>query len=380
MHARVSFFLISILALLGAASAQTEVGGRQVKVFYEQGRIAGWPAASGMWQWDNELLVGFSLAYLDLARPGQSAKDESRLMVPAFARSLDGGETWCAEYPHDKGDFLVELEGPGAEEFKRAEISKIEPCPGGIDFTHPDFAMTMRYTNHDSGKAFIYYSYDRGRDWMGPFLMPDFGTPGISPRTDYLIDGKNECTAVITASKKDGKEGRPLCIRTHDGAKTWELVSWIGPEPLGYAIMPSTVRLSDSALFTTIRCLEGERRWISAYTSEDNGKTWENRGIPVPDTGAGNPPSLTKLQDGRLCLIYGLRAEPFDIRAKLSADNGKTWGNDLVLRTGAAGKDLGYPRSVVRPDGKVVAVYYLRDAAVGDEKFVEATIWDPAKF
>jgi hypothetical protein len=379
MQARVMIVLIGILVFAWQAQSQEDAGGEQVRVFYERGRIAGWPAAQGLWCWGNEILVGFSLGYLDPARPGQSEQDPNRLLVPAFARSLDGGETWAAEFPHEKGDFLVEQEGPGAAEVIESELRKIGPCPGGLDFTHPDFALAFRYTQHSSGLGFLYYSYSRGRDWEGPFLMPDFGTPGISPRVDYLVDGKHECTALITASKADGKEGRPLCIRTRDGAKTWELVGWVGPEPAGYAIMPSTVRISDNELFTAIRCLEGEKRWISAYASHDNGRTWEDRGKPVADTGAGNPPSLIQLRDGRLCLTYGYRGAPFEIRAKISADGGRTWGEDLILRTGAAGKDLGYPRSVQRPDGKVVAIYYLRDATVGDEKVVEATIWDPVK-
>ncbi|MHC4680933.1 MAG: hypothetical protein ACYTEK_19805, partial [Planctomycetota bacterium] len=37
---------------------------RHLKVFYEAGRFTGWPANNGIWQWGNEILVGFSLGYL----------------------------------------------------------------------------------------------------------------------------------------------------------------------------------------------------------------------------------------------------------------------------------------------------------------------------
>ncbi|MHC4095914.1 MAG: hypothetical protein ACYSU3_07635, partial [Planctomycetota bacterium] len=37
---------------------------RHLKVFYEKGRFAGWPANNGIWQWGKEILVGFSLGYL----------------------------------------------------------------------------------------------------------------------------------------------------------------------------------------------------------------------------------------------------------------------------------------------------------------------------
>ena len=69
--------------------------------------------------------------------------------------------------------------------------------------------------------------------------------------------------------------------------------------------MPSTVRLSPTELVTTIRQLEKPKSWIDAYASHDNGETWSFLSTPEPDTGEGNPPSLLRLADGRLSLIYG---------------------------------------------------------------------------
>jgi hypothetical protein len=63
----------------------------------------------------------------------------------------------------------------------------------------------------------------------------------------------------LTASKSNNREGRPICVRTIDGGQTWKLVGYIGPEPKGYAIMPSTVRQSATALLTTIRRAEASR-------------------------------------------------------------------------------------------------------------------------
>ena len=41
---------------------------------------------------------------------------------------------------------------------------------------------------------------------------------------------------------------------------------------------------------------------------------------PIADTGefGGNPPMLLKLRDGRLCLTYGYRTQPYGIRARFS--------------------------------------------------------------
>jgi hypothetical protein len=52
------------------------------------------------------------------------------------------------------------------------------------------------------------------------------------------------------------------------------------------------------------------------------------------------------------------------------------WGEELWLRTGAGNHDLGYPRTVQRPDGKIVTAYYYNDKADG-ERYIAATIWQP---
>ena len=133
-------------------------------------------------------------------------------------------------------------------------------------------------------------------------------------------------------------------------------------------------RLGYAVLLTTVRF----RRWIEAYRSDDNGVTWKGVTRAVPDTGRGNPPSLVKLKDGRLVITYGYRAEPYGIRAVLSEDDGKTWGKDIILRQDGAAWDLGYTRTVQRPDGKLVTVYYFPEQAQ-TERVIAATIWSADK-
>jgi Neuraminidase (sialidase) len=97
----------------------------------------------------------------------------------------------------------------------------------------------------------------------------------------------------------------------------------------------------------------------------------------VDTVGKGNPPAMIRLQDGRVCLTYGYRAKPYSICAKLSDDGGRTWGPELVLRNDGSTTDMGYPRTVQRPDGKVVTVYYFADENNGPERYIGATIWMP---
>lgn len=87
---------------------------------------------------------------------------------------------------------------------------------------------------------------------------------------------------------------------------------------------------------------------------------------------------MIRLKDGHVCLTYGYRARPFGMRARLSADGGRTWAREIILRKDGGGRDLGYPRTVQRPDGKIVTIYYFHDQPKGD-RYIAATIWSPAE-
>jgi len=366
---------------------------QHVTIYREEGRYAGWPANYGIWSWDNEIVVGFTLGY-HKTEGGFHARDKDQPFIAMQARSLDGGRTWQAQAtpcrtPGNRGLSADEHMRPDlgvAQALESGMENAPVDCPGGVDFTHPDFALMCARTGLGAGTvSWFYTSYDRCRMWDGPFSLPTFGQAGIEARTDYLVSGADECTLFLTASKASGGEGDHIfCARTTDGGKTFEYVSWVTPEPdKGFAIMPASARLSESRILVAVRCRGGgrsmkqARNWIDLYASDDNGVTWNYANRPVPDTGmGGNPPALIKLSDGRLCLTYGYRAEPYGMRARLSTDAGATWGEEIVLRDDGGSHDLGYPRAVQRPDGTVVTVYYFNDRPEG-ERYIAATLWRP---
>jgi len=356
-------FLLFLLAL--AAYAQQP---KNITVYEKAGRFAGWPANHGLWSWGNEILTGFDAAPYVFRKQGHAI---SRDHAPdqMLARSLDGGETWTIEQPPS-------LELPAEIKYQSYPGGKgpaLTDSPGNINFTHKDFAFTARMTGNP-GVSRFYYSHDRGKSWSGPYKLPDFGHKGTAARTDYIVNGKHDMFLFTTLGKSNGREGRVACTRTRDGGKTWTLEGLIGPEPGDdqYAIMPASLRLGPKTLYTAIR----QRGFIEAYRSTDDGKTWTAEGKIAPEIGAGNPPSLLKLRDGRLALIYGYRRPPFGIRARISKDQGKSWSDEIVLRTDGGTTDLGYPRSAERPDGKIVSVYYY-NTANENVRFIGATIWQP---
>lgn len=338
---------------------------QNIVVFREPNRFAGWPANNGIWSWGNEIVVGFTLGqYKDNPKGGHPI-DGDAPQVQRLARSIDGGVTWKIETPSyfdSNGQARVPTQ-----------------CPGNIDFTQPNFAFMIRMQKSGSGYSHFYWSNDRCKTWFGPYQLPTFDRKGIFSRTDVIVNGKHDLTAFLTAAKEDGKEGRPLVVRTTDGGKSWTQQSWIGaePGPGGYAIMPSTVRLSPNELLTFIRCrsnnTETKRWWIEPYRSLDDGRSWTlEKGNSIDN--AGNPPHLVKLRDGRIALTYGYRKVPYGVRAKISSDGGRTWGQEIILRDDGDSWDLGYPRTVQREDGKMVTVYYFNDK-VDKFRYIAGTIW-----
>jgi len=350
------------------------VPGENYFAFREPGRFGGWPADNGVWIWGNELLVGFELGYHDANPSGGHAILRDRPNYSALSRSLDGGKTWKVEDP----DNFVDDEADDGDKYK--------DCPG-VNFAHPDFAMRM------GGRRF-FVSYDRGKTWEGAYRVVLKGVKlgDLTSRTDYIVLGPKECLVFMsgeTGLVESNYQDRAFCVRTTDGGKTFEFQGWMTHNTEVRSVMPSSVYVGDRHLVSAMRRKHeqkfGDRpsiikNWIEAAESKDDGKTWTNLG-KVADTDLGerngNPPAMVRLKDGRLCVAYGYRDFPFGMKVKLSSDNGKTWGDEITLRSDGGTWDLGYPRMVVRPDGKVVVTYYYNTKEI-PAQHIGVTIWAPA--
>ncbi|MHC4572831.1 MAG: exo-alpha-sialidase [Planctomycetota bacterium] len=344
-----------------------------VIVYHDKHKWCATPSNCGVYTWgDEEILVGFVYGPF-IERPGHNVGTP---IYSVLARSTDGGHTWKME---DPDDFV----GDGGTPV---------PSPGDINFAHPDFAMRVvgtGYHGSDLPEGAFFISYDRGHNWQGPYEVGNFGDPEAdswerTPRTDYIVNGPNDCLVFMSVRSGDFGTDRAFCVRTTDGGATFQFQGWIVPPADPYrAVMPSTVRCSPTKLVTAVRrrAVPDDICWIDAYVSTDNGLSWSFLS-QVADTGDwnGNPPALLRLRDGRLCCVYGNRADR-TMKARFSEDEGRSWRQELILRNDYQvdyfdDPDLGYPRLVQRPDGMLVTAYFWATAD-HPEVHIAGTVWNP---
>ncbi|MBB5040258.1 sialidase family protein [Prosthecobacter dejongeii] len=333
-----------------------------VIIYKEPGRYGGWPANHGLWQWGDEMVVGFTSTWYKSTTTDHRI-DRTKPSYEIQARSMDGGKTW-----------KTEENVPFADRQKEA---KPTPLTEPLNFTSPDSAIKFCFGGLHAGPSWFYTSADRCKTWHGPYAFEVEGVQGICTRTDLIVLGPRDCLMFGSCGKKnDGKEGRVFCARTTDGGLTWKFVSYIGeePQPGGFAIMPSTVRTKDGTLLTTIR-MGKPKASIELWRSDDLGQNWTHVSAVTGNIG-GNPPATVLLPDGRVCVTYGYRHQPAGIRARISSDEGKTWLPEIVIRDDGFDGDLGYPRALVRPDGKLFTVYYY-NGPQEDDRAIEGTFWTP---
>ncbi len=383
---------------------------KHVVVYSEKDKFLGWPANNGAWSADGvNMLVGFTHGDYKLLQGKHNVGGNQKSWL---AQSTDMGQTWVGYDP----DYYVGDFG------KEPELLTLEKP---IDFSHPQFAMRVVGTGYHGSfdaRGHFFFSYNAGRTWNGPYRLgddnirewPELKNTSLSddteltPRTDYVVKGKDECLVFMSVRPK-GQFGtdRLFCMRTVDGGRTFKFASWVVPpydekkadfsakikledddtqNPHANqcrAVMSKTISLKNGKLICAMRRRYEKHNWVDAYVSEDGGNSWAFLS-EVGDAGAGNgnPPALNITDKGRLVAIFGNRKEPGTMMVVYSNNEGESWNEPKILRDGYGSADmetidLGYPQLLKRKDGKMVALYYwsTKDCL----HHIAATIWDGDK-
>jgi len=362
-------------------------------VYRRDDEYAGWPFNGGFWNFGNgELLVGFNRNKCAYKDPSDVSHGKIQLGEGqhVLMRSKDFGRAW----PPEDLQILVKSKSE-----LRAKISGYLPeCsplpkPTSADFSNPDVAMAAETPLGDErGPTAYFITRDRGYTWEGPHLLYDPVFETIQARPSYVLRPDGMLLWFVQGTlwdefsrgeKEKAPEGRLMILASADGAANWHFLTYlISDYPHSPKICPHPAILPDGRIVVALRNSWPDWRfhWTDVFISEDEGLTWRFLSR-VNEWGA--PAALLVLRDGRLLCTYGYRgpALPYGIRAKISGDCGETWGAEIILRDDGGGPDLGYPRTALLPDGKVIAVYYINKAddvvnCNGGVRHIAATIFE----
>ena len=384
--------------------AERPADAEHITIYRDPEYYAGFPFNHNFWTFpDGDLLINFARARCSY---GQS-HDLTHGVVDGMhgeyvtLRSTDGGETW----PIDSLQVLGTHQS-----LERQVVSGLAPeAPAEpLDWTSPDFCVTAGFGGPPilaQHLGYLQYSRDRGRSWEGPYRLPSMGFSQVYVKPDYLVRPDGLVLLFVTVGRGPAPARYDVAslfvaiYATTDGGLSWEYLSSIhrtnpDAEYVGH-IYASPVMLPNGRIVTTVRCFfpgggskvrgwgapegGGAYEWTEVFESDDGGRTWQFLSRPN-DWGA--PAPLVLLDDGRLLMVYGYRVKAYGIRARISEDGGPSWGPELILRDDGGSGDLGYPRIVKLPGGKVMVGYYFNRAddpkqLVGGIRHIAATVFTP---
>lgn len=353
-----------------------------VVVYRKDDEFAGWPFNGGFWQFsDGELLLGFMRGqcnYRDENCTAHATVDQQYVTI----RSFDGGETWAED-----SVSVVEADRHAlGEELKKkrpsyaAEQGFNALADGFCLFS--GFGIPPRDAPHI---AYVRVSTDRGHNWHQAVRLPvgRLGKDGfqyVGGRPSYVVRDDGVILLFAHGShEKTEQSSVPLVYASWDGGASWGIITEVEVTPAHpMAIMPYPVLLNDGTmLFATRRQYDGYNAYTQVYESTDGGLTWR---FCSRVNLWGAPANLVELPDGRIVCVYGYRQKPWGIRARISHDQARSWSHEIILRDDGGSWDIGYPRTILRSDGRLVTAYYFnsRDDHVqyyGGVRHIAATIW-----
>lgn len=284
------------------------------------------------WTWPRVLLDGA----VDDRDSGVLETATGALIVTTF--------TSLAYEPH------LEKASAFAEHTDKGWVSKTMPADQFARWKAAHERLSAEERKAELGQWLI-RSTDGGKTWS--VRLPTVVNSPHGPI--QLKDGR-----LLYAGKQLWTEERKVGVcESEDDGLTWQWLAGI-PARKGDDAGKSyhelhAVEGADGTIIAQIRNHnEANKGWTLQTESHDGGKTWSE---PHPIC-FGLPSHLLRLRDGRLLMTYGHRRPPYGNQARVSADNGKTWSDEIIISGDGIGGDLGYPSTVELGDGSLLTVWY----------------------
>ncbi|MBL9084815.1 MAG: exo-alpha-sialidase [Planctomycetales bacterium] len=249
-------------------------------------------------------------------------------------------------------------------------------CSGWTDVKQPERPKQPKFRDAVLSN-WVCRSTDGGKTWTQhkSFVEAESGWTPYIPFGDIWAgeDGALHASCyggkLLTPDKNYKTDGyRAWHFSSDDDGQTWRNVSVIGAKHNETDIFPL-----------------GGKRWLAAaridaielFRSDDDGATWQG---PQRVTGRNEINAhLMRLADGRLLLSYGCRVKDrYGVLAKLSSDDGQTWGPPIRL-VHSLESDCGYPSSVQRADGRIVTAYYAKRVHNHERYQMGTAVWEAPK-
>jgi sialidase-1 len=212
-------------------------------------------------------------------------------------------------------------------------------------------------------------SDDGGRTWSEPYSSIVNSPHGpVQLRDGRLLYAGKE---LWTGERRNG-----FCESRDDG-RTWRWLAELPVRPGDRAAEYHELHAVETRTGRLIAHIrnhnEPNRNETLQSESDDGGRSWtEPRSIGI----WGLPSHLLRLRDGRLLMTYGHRRPPFGNQARLSADDGRSWSEPVIISGDGTGGDLGYPSTVELRNGSLLTIWYEQMAGAARAVLRQAR-WSP---
>lgn len=268
-----------------------------------------------------------------------------------FAHPLGGSQDPCMTLLKD-GSFICASYG-----WALVPPSHLEGSTNTLQ--HPHFGFMGGY---------LLRSADGGNTWGEPIIPPPtkgdstlnvFGQKTPAFNRGAMVETSDGRLLWATARHDDQKTPRTSVhlLECLDQGRTWTYKCPIASDPKITFNETSLVQTEGGDILAFLRT-DGLGMMAAMARSRDGGKSfekWQNGGF------VGHPFQATRLADGRIFLVYGHRAEPFGVRARILDKNGDDFATapEITLRDDGGGFDIGYPWAVQTAPDEVFVAYYL---------------------